>query len=249
MTVDYNPAENTHTYAGAHAALSVLFPDRKPASLLDVGCGPGAWLRAAMDLGIQDAVGVDGLDLEAHRLFVPKSVIQVHDLERPFDLGRMFDLALCLEVAEHLSTEAADGLVRSITSHANLVLFGAACPGQPGQHHINCQWPAYWQSRFNEAGFACNDAARWQIWDDERIEPWYRQNMFWAQRAPLLAGREARINSVFHPEMVSAIGFDDFIKQIEMGSESISWYISTPLRALNAKLLRCILRVVEKRQR
>jgi hypothetical protein len=112
MTEDYNPAENTHTYAGAHAALSVLFPDRKPASLLDVGCGPGAWLRAATDLGIQDAVGVDGLDLEADRLFVPKSVIQVHDLDRPLDLGRMFELALCLEVAEHLSTEAADGLVK-----------------------------------------------------------------------------------------------------------------------------------------
>ena len=80
-----------------------------------------------MDLGIQDTVGVDGLDLGADQLFAPKAVIPVHDLEEPFDLGRMFDLAPCLEVAEHLSAEAADGLVRSITKHANLVLLGSAC--------------------------------------------------------------------------------------------------------------------------
>jgi hypothetical protein len=60
VKVDYELAANTHTYAGAHAALSILFPDTKAISILDVGCAPGAWLRAGINL-----VGIDELDLEA----------------------------------------------------------------------------------------------------------------------------------------------------------------------------------------
>jgi SAM-dependent methyltransferase len=242
VKVDYELAANTHTYAGAHAALSILFPDTKPISILDVGCGPGAWLRAGINLGIQDAVGIDGLDLEADQLLVPKAMVLVHDLRKPFDLGRMFDLALCLEVAEHLPVDVAGDLVRSVTRHANLVLFGAACPGQRGQHHINCQWPAYWQSNFNQAGFACDDAARWKIWDDERIEPWHRQNIFWARNDPSVAGREPRIKSIVHPGMIPSVAsrffIDKLMNQIETGSEPISWYLTLSARALKAKLFR-----------
>ena len=242
MKIDYVLIGNSHTYAGAHAALSLLFPGKRPISLLDVGCGPGTWLRAAMDLGVQDAVGVDGLDLKPDQLFVPKKVIRVHDLGSPFDLGRTFDVALCLEVAEHLPAEAAGVLIRSVTRHTNLVLFGAACPGQRGQHHINCQWPTYWQSHFNQAGFVCDDAARWQIWDDARIEPWYRQNIFWARSDPSLAGREARIESVVHPEMIASVTsgalIEKLMSQIDAGSEPTSWYVALSVRALKAKLFR-----------
>jgi len=129
VKIDYVLIGNSHTYAGAHAALSLLFPGKRPISLLDVGCGPGTWLRAAMDLGVQDAVGVDGLDLKPDQLFVPKKVIRVHDLGSPFDLGRTFDVALCLEVAEHLPAEATGVLIRSVTRHTNLVLFGAVAQG------------------------------------------------------------------------------------------------------------------------
>ena len=76
MKIDYVLIGNSHTDAGAHAALSLLFPGKRPISLLDVGCGPGAWLRAAMDLGVQDAVGVDGLDLKAISSLCPRRLYE-----------------------------------------------------------------------------------------------------------------------------------------------------------------------------
>lgn len=41
---------------------------------------------------------------------------------------------------------------------------------------------------FNRHAYSCDDAVRWPIWDDSTIEPWYRQNMFIAQRDPVAAG-------------------------------------------------------------
>src|SRR5579862_3100091 len=65
-------------------------------------------------------------------------------LDRPFNLGRSFDLAMSFEVAEHLPPDAAKGFVDSLTRLAPLVLFSAAIPFQGGVGHINEQWPEYW---------------------------------------------------------------------------------------------------------
>jgi hypothetical protein len=40
-----------------------------------------------------------------------------------------------------------------------------------------------------------------RYWDDKRIEPWYRQNIFWARREPHCAGREPRLKAVINPEV------------------------------------------------
>ena len=44
--------KNFHSVDGAAAALSEILNSNVPESLLDVGCGTGTWLRAAIDLGI-----------------------------------------------------------------------------------------------------------------------------------------------------------------------------------------------------
>jgi 2-polyprenyl-3-methyl-5-hydroxy-6-metoxy-1,4-benzoquinol methylase len=161
--IDYNHAKTPHTVGGATATLSVLMGVSIPASVLDVGCGTGTWLRAATELGVGDGLGIDGVVVPEDALHVPRSHIKVLDLSSPFDLGRRFDMVLCLEVAEHLPESAARGLISSIVLHSDSVLFSAACPGQPGQHHVNCRWPQYWQEQFNSLGFVCNDTARWKI--------------------------------------------------------------------------------------
>lgn len=205
MTIDYDHASNLHTLGGPAATLSTIFSSNLPKSVLDVGCGTGTWMRAAIDLGVQTVRGIDGIAVPEDALQVEKSLVERHDLTKPFHLGRKFDLAICLEVAEHLPQSAAAGLVASIAEHTDTILFSAACPDQLGQHHINCQWPTYWQDFFNSHGFVCDDSVRWQIWTDARIEPWYRQNMFWVRRDPTNAGREPRIDPVVHPEMVESI--------------------------------------------
>ena len=217
--------------------------DKRPSSLLDVGCGAGTWLKAAIELGIADVFGVEGVELPPDKLHVPAQKIQLRDLTRPWNLNKRFDVAVCLEVAEHLDATTAPALINALVLHSDLIFFSAACPGQEGQHHVNCQWPEYWQDLFNERGYVCSDYPRWQIWDNPRIEPWYRQNTFVAQRDAASAGHEPRIKAILHPEMLPSImsennRFESHIKQIEEGRIAATWYLKTPALALFNKLKR-----------
>lgn len=245
MDIDYDHSSNLHSINGAKVALPILLGAYLPASLLDIGCGLGTWLKAALDLGISDVLGVDGVVISPETYLGPKHLFAQHDLAMPLRLGRRFDVAICLEVAEHLEPEAAKVLVTSLTKHADTIFFSAACPNQPGQHHINCQWPSYWQSIFNSLEFACDDAVRWLIWSDSRIEPWYRQNMFVAKKNVFKAGKEPRIMPVIHPDMVPDLSKDlqrkavqDNLNKIEAGLMSVHWYVQTVLNVAQAKMKR-----------
>ncbi|HMP96074.1 MAG TPA: class I SAM-dependent methyltransferase [Kiritimatiellia bacterium] len=180
-------------------ALPLLLGGHLPASILDVGCGTGTWLRSALDLGISDVFGLDGVALPPEQLHVPEDRIRIVNLLSDWEVTRTYELVISLEVAEHLPPEAAGEFVRKLTNCGDRVFFSAANEWQPGQNHLNCQWPVYWQELFNRCGFACRDTLRWKIWDDHRIEPWYRQNLFLAER-DAEAGSEPRIPRVVHPD-------------------------------------------------
>jgi hypothetical protein len=118
------------------------------------------------------------------------------DLSAPLNLGRRFDLAISLEVAEHLPPEAAEGFVKTLTSAAPIVAFSAAVPGQTGVNHLNEQWPAYWAGLFARFGYEAIDCLRPVIWDDEEIEWWYAQNLLlFAEPAGVEANAALRAHS------------------------------------------------------
>lgn len=136
-------------------------------SVLDVGCGEGFltdWFRGQ---GFS-AHGVDGDDL--------LGVDQIVDLRQPLGLSG-FDLVVCLEVGEHLPDSAAETLVDSLCDAAPVIAFSAAIPRQGGPGHINEQWPEYWVEKFARRGLQGTGVLRSRIWEDTRIEPWYRQNL------------------------------------------------------------------------
>src|SRR2546425_10064499 len=81
-----------HTMEGARAGVAALFAHKKPASLLDVGCGTATWLKAALEAGGADVGGIEGLDLPQEQMHVPKDLIAVADLNQPINLGRRFDV-------------------------------------------------------------------------------------------------------------------------------------------------------------
>jgi hypothetical protein len=251
MSIDYDHACNRHTVEGA----VVAFPEilgclrERPRSLVDVGCGTGVWLRAAMENGIEDLCGVDGVVASPEHLVIRESLITKRDLTDPLDVGRRFDVAICLEVAEHLDARHAPTLVDSLVNLADTVVFSAACPGQRGQHHVNCQWPGYWQALFNRHGFWCDDTIRWRIWLIDAIEPWYRQNIFIARRDPSEAGRESRLAPVRHPEIKEDPGgeLSRQLRAIECGSMPVAWYPATVVTALYGKASRCLRRLLPRR--
>lgn len=169
---------------GALASARVIVPmllelmvSNKPQSAVDFGCGLGAWLKALQENGVSSVLGVDGNYVDRRRLQISESVFKVADLERDPPRVEPFDLALCIEVAEHLPEGAARLLVERVAEAAPVVLFSAAVPGQGGTHHVNEKWPSYWAKHFAELGFRMTDPIRPQILGDRRVEWWYRQNL------------------------------------------------------------------------
>lgn len=147
-----------------------------PRSVVDVGCGLGTWLAVFAGNGVSDVVGVDGKYVDTDRLEIPPERFVAHDLATPLSVGRRFDLAVSLEVAEHLPADRAAVFVASLTGLAPFVLFSAAIPFQGGTNHVNEQWPGYWADLFEARGFAPVDCIRREVWSDERVEWWYAQN-------------------------------------------------------------------------
>ena len=169
----------------AHSArrfFEILSGYLQPKSMLDVGCGLGTWMREAQVLGMEVA-GVEGPWCEVDKLEIDKSLVTITDLEQPIDLGRRFDLAVSLEVGEHLSKDAAPHLVRSLTKHADHVIFSAAVHFQGGHHHVNEQFLDFWIDLFQQEGFVPLDIFRGTFWKDESIHWWLRQNAIFFVRA------------------------------------------------------------------
>jgi SAM-dependent methyltransferase len=239
LEIEYDHSSNLHTLDTPRVALPLIFSQRKPKSLLDVGCGTGTWLNAALEFGISDLYGVDGIDCR-DTLPIPATNFRQQDFTVCWELGRHFDAALCLEVGEHLEARYAATLVDTLTKHASLIVFSAACPGQPGQHHVNGQWPCYWQRLFNDHGFVCSDEVRWRLWNEDRIEAWYRQNIFVAQDDAQFAGKEPRICSVIHPALLGLLcsEFPPDLRPMEKGLMPVKWYWGLLLKAMTAKLAR-----------
>jgi SAM-dependent methyltransferase len=164
--------------ASAGKIFTILFEYARPASVLDVGCGFGPWLSTAREMGVAEVRGIEGPWIDRTQLLIEPESVEVLDLERGFSLGRRtFDLVICSEVAEHLSPDAAPRLIKSLADHGDLILFSAAIPFQGGEHHVNEQFPDYWAVLFAAHGFLPLDFIRPQIWSDESILWWLRQNL------------------------------------------------------------------------
>lgn len=148
-----------------------------PKSVADVGCGLGDWAAGFVDRGVSDVLAIDGDYVDRQKLNVPGDQFESHDLSVSLRLDRKFDLAVCLEVAEHLDPSRASGFIDDLTNLADAVLFSAAAPGQGGTHHVNEQWPAFWAKHFENSEFRCFDVLRFLFWEDEDVAVWYRQNM------------------------------------------------------------------------
>ncbi|TQE98475.1 MAG: class I SAM-dependent methyltransferase [Spiribacter salinus] len=144
-------------------------------SVVDFGCGVGSWLKEFADAGISEILGLEGGDVPAEVLKIPREKFQIADFTKDISV-RSFDLSIALEVAEHLPECFADHFVRLLTDAAPVVMFSAAIPGQGGTHHVNERWQSYWCEKFAQHNYVPLDVIRPKIWDNELIPFWYRQN-------------------------------------------------------------------------
>ncbi len=157
-------------------ALIAVLPDPVQ-SVLDVGCGAGAWLNVWKTHGAE-VVGLDGDYVNGEQLMVDREEFVVADLSKGFNLDRRFTIVQSLEVAEHLPEITAKKFVESLCHHSDMILFSAAPPGQGGENHINEQPYEYWRELFLERGYDMYDPVRPAVLSDSDVKPWYRYNTF-----------------------------------------------------------------------
>lgn len=165
-------------------------------SVLDVGCGAGAWLREYSNQGIADYLGVDGEYVQKEALLIPEENFRAQDITEPFDLGRSFDLAQCLEVGEHIPTQASETLVENLVRHSRMVLFSAAIPGQGGENHINEQPYEFWRALFRKQGYKPIDFVRPAIKSCSEVEAWYRHNVMLYAASELVESLPSAVSEV-----------------------------------------------------
>lgn len=177
----------------AEEVTSLLWKLFQPTSVVDVGCGTGAWLASFRRYGVQTVLGIDSYDHDKVPNRLSRAEYRKADLTQPLPFDQKFDLALCLEVAEHLPPSAAPTLVENLTKLSNVIVFSAAIPGQMGFGHVNERWPSFWCRLFDRAGFRTVDRLRFAVWNNPRVEFWYSQNLLVFVRrnpAPHSAGVE-----------------------------------------------------------
>ncbi len=162
-------------------------------SVVDVGCGHGLTLQGFARVGpalrlkgfddSADAIArarARGLDVE------PLDIVALSRREAAAMAGRIgeFDLAVCLEVAEHLPPWHG-GKLFTLLAGARRVIFSAAHPNQGGKFHVNEQPAEFWIERFRRRGFrlAPGDDTFRRAVAGLTLPPWYAANVHVVERS------------------------------------------------------------------
>ena len=188
-TADFYSKFNERSYRAADILLGEVHAIHPFVSMVDFGCGSGTWLRAAAGVVrahrcVPELLGVDGAHVGAIAYRGDGVEYRLQDLEEPVRLPRRYDLAISLEVAEHLSPVRGPTFVDDLCAASDVVVFGASIPGQGGLeggvHHVNERWQDYWVGEFARCGYACIDVFREKYWSDASFNacPYYVANAF-----------------------------------------------------------------------
>lgn len=179
--------QNMAAVRSANAARRVILALRailQVDSVVDIGCARGTWLREWRAQGVNDIIGVDGSYVDREKLEIDSKCFVEHDLTMSLNLGRKFDLAQSLEVAEHLPPSRAEAFIADIVALAPVVLFSAAPPGQGGENHLNEQPYEYWRSLFSRSEYLAIDCIRPLLARGRNVPEWYRYNaILYVQRS------------------------------------------------------------------
>lgn len=208
-TNNYSPNFFAHLAQGKASYKKILRPlieALRPQSVVDFGAGAGTWLAAAKDLGVERVLGIDGPWSQGRHRLVEENEFREVNLEDALPNVGRFDLAISLEVLEHITPAAGERAVQWLCDRADVVLFSAAVPGQGGVHHINEAWQSAWARQFAAQGLLAFDIVRPAVWREPDIPWWYRQNAVVYARPELGArfgwqASDPAALDVVHPEM------------------------------------------------
>ena len=146
--------------ATARAAIDTFYkytyPGKPTRCIADIGCATGLLLGELEKLvPMTTLYGLDLLPVsrQHYRGFYTQADLNEKHIVVP-DLAA--DLIICEEVLEHIepdNTLQAMELITGLAGDPGLLIFGAAAPGQPGKHHVNCRTKAEWKELWGRLGW------------------------------------------------------------------------------------------------
>lgn len=186
MSDKYNDSFYADIDAGSFSSAEVCLPIFERFldfnTVVDVGSGSGAWSYQFSKYGCK-VTSIDGDyatknydKFQSENLlinFLPKKL----DAEGALSNVAKHDLAISLEVAEHLPNDRAKSFVHELCHLSNKIIFSAAIPYQGGTGHENENWLQYWAKLFADNGFRYLDPFRHLIWNNSDVMWWYKQNL------------------------------------------------------------------------
>lgn len=226
---DYYISRSSDVMKDASILVPILIDLFQPDSVIDVGCACGEWLSVFKEKGIDNVYGVDSNWIDKSLLRIPVEQFLSHDLSKSLNIENVFDLVLCLEVAEHLPLTSSDVLINSLIRLGPVIVFSAAIPYQGGYHHINEQWQSFWADKFRAKGYIVIDCLRELLWN-QPISFWYSQNFLifvdqeffqYIQSHHLIFKRNYVLPISFvHPEMLATVvsRYEEYIQELEQKS-------------------------------
>jgi cyclopropane fatty-acyl-phospholipid synthase-like methyltransferase len=119
-------SRHIETKKSAQHLLNHLFNLYKPNSVVDFGCGVGTWVKVCKELGVNNVKGLEGPWLDINHLVINKDEFEHADLTKPLSLSKKYDLAITLEVAEHIKENKAECFLDNLTDASDVILFSAA---------------------------------------------------------------------------------------------------------------------------
>ena len=144
----------------AHEAVAarlvpIIAAQYRPQSVVDLGCGAGFWLTAFAAHGVTDVLGV---------------AARTTALGAVPDLGRRFDLCLCLEVAQWLPPSEQEALIAACVRASDVVVFSSRLPGSVGASPHERPL-THWAAGFWRHGFVLDDSLRQALDHRSNVPP------------------------------------------------------------------------------
>jgi SAM-dependent methyltransferase len=235
----YADLQNT-ALPSARRIVPMLMDWFAPRSVIDIGCGDGSWLSVFRENGLDDIFGVDGYWVDESQLRIPPTLFRRAKLDETVGVDRQFDIAMTLEVAEHLPESRAANFVAELTRLAPVVLFSAAIPSQGGLNHVNERWPDYWAALFATHGYRAADVVRWRVWNDPQVTWWYKQNIVLFAREDVVAAN-AKLRAAIDrapPSSLSVVHPEQFLHSMKAARPSFSRWLKMAPDALRRSLAR-----------
>jgi len=241
MPVKYIHTSTTHNSTDPEIIVPIISDALHPKTVVDFGCGIGNFLGVFKNYGAQEVLGLDGSWARTEKLTanLTANEFKEADLEKEVVLDHSFDLAICLEVAEHLAEDSADILVSNLTRASQCILFSAAIPAQGGQNHINEQWLSYWTAKFKTQGFIAHDVIRPLIWHHDKLQWWYKQNIVLLTHesvthlAKSFDLKDVPVRDLVHPELFK--DKQDKLSAFKNGDAGVSTYARLLLKSISNK--------------